>query len=419
MTLAQLQASDGQLRTVLAGTIVFPLRGLWTARGEVDANEDNPVPAGPATLILAGDNDDGRVELAGWISEGDVETFEGRATFLLVAGAGALASQALPAKTYQQAPFPVPVLSLVKDAAEETGEALDDATAEALAGVEVPRWHRAAGRSARQLYDRIAERLGYAWRATDAGAVLFTVDTWEDVDERDVGLFVTGPDDAINRTIEGTIGAAGLRPGVTLRGRRIEEAIYTLEEGGAGLRVMLRYGAGEGAGGLQGDLEAATRAAMPPLVYREPHAAAVRRQNADGTLDLQADDARIGGITAVPYKPGVVGCRLVFAEGERVRLGFEGGDEAAPYATAIDADETAAKGVARKDDQVNCGSLTVSATPDGTGGISTIAIIFQPPGSSALGPYVVTPGGPPVTVPLSGKIVTASQEVFLRGDAVG
>lgn len=54
-------------------------------------------------------------------------------------------------------------------------------------------------------------------------------------------------------------------------------------------------------------------------------------QRADGTLDLRAEDARIGSPASIPYRT-LRGLSVSVPAGARVLLGFEGGDPARPYA---------------------------------------------------------------------------------------
>ncbi len=409
MSTGILATADEREWTALCANVAFPFRGIWTVRLEVDADEDDPLLIGPATFILAADNDGEPIELIGTITEVDATTSEGRATALLVAGNGTLARAFLDARTYQQAPLEVPLSSILTDAIEESAEALDDDVA--VAGLVVSRWHRVGGMTAAQLLDRLAERSTFTWRMGDDGFVQLTIDGWLEADIEAAGFFFEGPEDAIERTIAGTVARASLRPGTTVRGRRIEEVIYTLDE--TGLRVLLRWGEGVGPGGLRGDLEESVRRALPMPAYQGMHSAIVRRQNSNGTLDLEADDPRIGGITEVPYRPGIVGCRLVIAEGKRLLLGFEDGDETQPYATSFDAMPEDGKAVARVDDPTGNGTMTFTATPDANGGIGSITIVYTPPGATA-STGLLLPNGVPVSFALKGVITLGSPEVFIR-----
>jgi hypothetical protein len=401
-----LETENGRQWTVLAGTIVFPLRGILTARLDIDADGEDPLPTGAASLLLAADGDGEPVELVGTIGADDARTFEGRAQALFVGGAGGLALERLPARTYQQAPLETEISTIVADAIEEAGEQFEIVHVDGS----VPRWHRVGDRTAAQLLDRFSERFGVGWRMSDDGIVVVAPELWPEADTDDAALLIEGPDDAINRTLAGSVGRASLRPGTSIGGRRIEEVVYSLDE--RGMRVLLRYGPGTGPGGLRGDLEEQVRAGIPPLPYREHHAATVRRQNADGTLDLEADDAAIGGLPSVPYAPGIVGCRLVIAEGERVRLAFEGGDESKPYASAWDP-ITGGEGVARLNDTVRIGTLVLApAGPTPGGPIVSIAVTYSPIGSPVQTAVIAV--GTPMTITLSGVISSASEEVFIR-----
>jgi hypothetical protein len=266
------------------------------------------------------------------------------------------------------------------------------------------------------LLDRLAELNGFTWRFSDDGLVQVAVDEWLESDVEDAGLFLEGTDNAIERCILGTVSRASIRPGTTVQGRRIEEVSYTLDE--LGLRVMLRWGDGEGVGGLRGDLEMATRQAMPEFAYYCTHEVTVRRQLTNGTLDVDADDPIIGGLTAVPYYPGIVVCRMNIIEGRRALLAFIGGDETKPAIVGFVRFEPSGRGdedvgVARVNDLVAIGSLTFTAVTDGSGGIASIAVTYTPPTGPVQVEVIVPPT--PVTINLAGVIQSGSPEVFLRG----
>jgi len=55
-------------------------------------------------------------------------------------------------------------------------------------------------------------------------------------------------------------------------------------------------------------------------------------QRADGTLDLRAEDERLGSPASIPYRT-LRGLSVEVAAGARVLLGFEAGDPARPYAS--------------------------------------------------------------------------------------
>lgn len=68
--------------------------------------------------------------------------------------------------------------------------------------------------------------------------------------------------------------------------------------------------------------------------YHALYAATVEGQAADDTLDLRPDDESIRGqgLSGVPIRHGLPGVRVRVGAGARVKLGFENGDPAKPYA---------------------------------------------------------------------------------------
>jgi hypothetical protein len=56
-------------------------------------------------------------------------------------------------------------------------------------------------------------------------------------------------------------------------------------------------------------------------------------QRADGTLDLQPEDARLPSMSQVPIRLGIPGVAVKVLAGSRVLLGFEGGDQRRPVAS--------------------------------------------------------------------------------------
>lgn len=410
----QLFVGSEEPRTILGGSIVFPLRGVWVARIEVDANEENPLSSGAVRIVVASDDELEPVELFGTIRADDVRTWAGRAQAVVVGGLGLLGRVLLPAKAYQQAPFPTPLASIALDAISECGEQFDGDESRIPSNLlEVARWHRAGGRTAAQLLDRLASLYGLSYRVADDGRLLIGLEQWSSAALEDAGFFAIGPDDGIAKVLAGSIKRASVRPGTALHdGRRIEEITYELTLDG--IQAKLRFGVGDGSGGVRGDYEAALRRALPSTTYLALHAATIRKRNADGTLDLEADNADISGVPSVPCLPGLPGCAIEPQEGDRVLLGFASGNEWAPYVAGFEQSASAMRGVARVADSVDVGSLRLIAAPDAGGGIASITMIYTPPRGSPAA-VIVAPGSP-VDIMLSGIIQTGSAEVKLRGD---
>lgn len=78
--------------------------------------------------------------------------------------------------------------------------------------------------------------------------------------------------------------------------------------------------------------------------------AKVVAQSADfRTVDVQADDSRIGNLSKVPILLGLPGCTVNIAAGCFVRLGWRGGDRRQPYVTSWESEATVTKLVANAD----------------------------------------------------------------------
>lgn len=58
----------------------------------------------------------------------------------------------------------------------------------------------------------------------------------------------------------------------------------------------------------------------------------VVQQRADGTLDLEPESSTVPSCQGVPIRHGLPGVTVEVAAGERVLLGYEGGDPSRPFA---------------------------------------------------------------------------------------
>jgi hypothetical protein len=364
---------------ILSLDLELVLRGVWTATVETG----DPAPTGAVTVELAGE--DGTVDtFAGVVRPGSGED-AGRSRLWIVGGAGGLAGQ-LVARDYT-APRGVGADLVVGRMLADLGEQL--APSSELAGLVVERWHR-GGLTGRQALTLFADRLGLDWRVLASGAVWLGVDSWPAADA--LAGFVERVDhDA--RVIHCRPDGARLRPGVTVLGERIHRVRYLLDEGG--LRAELGYGQTD-----REEFRAAIEAVLPPRVYSEIHAATVIEQRSDGTLELQADDVRIGGLSRVPLMVGAPGMRVTVAQGARVRVAFLGGSPERPIAFGLEQDMSASRGAARVGDGAAAGTLTVSG-----GGGAPALLSYTPPGG--------VPGAPTTTVQLRAVIDEGSGIVRL------
>lgn len=394
---------------IIFGSIRMPIRGVWMAFLELDMADVADTPVGPVEIQFTGNEDYPDVTLRGAITSSDAVSEEGRARVIVRAGNGSLQNKALTQRDYVKSPFDVNIALVVQDAILEAGEQPSPNIKTTLESIRVPRWHRASGATATQILDRMAQRFGVTYRFNDAGEVEVALsETFPPIAaELEKDLIKTELDDGYAKVIEVAPPMPSLRPGTTILGKRVQEITYRI---GATLRAECSY-----APTTSSELAEVVRAAAPNPLYHAVHDVIVRRQNPDGTLDVEGIDSRVGKLSNVPYATGLVGCRLVFAEGAAVRLQWRNGDETLPLVALSEMlalSESWGKAVARVGDGVVCGTLTFTAVA-GPGGIASIAVVYQPPtGSPTL--TTIVPGAP-ATLQLAGAIQTGSSEVFIRG----
>lgn len=136
------------------------------------------------------------------------------------------------------------------------------------------------------------------------------------------------------------------------------------------------------------------------LDYLAFYEARVIAQNGDGSLELRAEDARVGDLSHVAIRLGIPGVTVVTTPGARVLVGFEGGDPQRPIASFWSAGGLkelrfgGAAGVARVGDPVQ---FTLPGAPIPITGVTPA------------GPFVGTLTIPPT--PVKGKITTGSAKV--------
>jgi hypothetical protein len=148
----------------------------------------------------------------------------------------------------------------------------------------------------------------------------------------------------------------------------------------------------------------------PSIDHLTTYRAKVVAQSSDKlTVDVVADDPRIGMASKVPILLGLPDCTVAVTVGCFVRLGWRGGDPRQPYVTSWESGGSVTelkihggtKGAARVDDGVTGGTLYFVA---GTGGAS---LTYVEPGGA------VPPSGTPVA--LTGFKIAAGSSVVKVG----
>lgn len=395
---------------VLSGEIAMPRIGAWLADLALDAAP----PAGACTISVG----DGAVTFRGTAVRS--QSFRERHSVLVVGGAGGLSGY-IPHRHHRAIPLETPLKAILADA----GEALS-ATADATTlRQRLDAWSRRAG-TAGDALTALLDDVGASWRVLDDGTVWVGAETWPAVT---VAMQTTG-DGGTADSAEVATDLPVLRPGVTVGGRKVSTAIHRFEPSRVRTRLLFER---SGVDRLRGALFGLARQALAAVDYHPSYAATVVQQQGNGDLEVRIEDDRFRrtdggtGTAGVKVWPGVPGISYVLRKGTRVLVGFLNGRGNAPIVTGwrsgtpervtLEADrinmgENATRGVARMEDTANVGALVFApAPPPATGGGT---ITYVPPGGGA--PVVVALGGtvtiPPVTIPLTAVIDSASSKSF-------
>lgn len=129
--------------------------------------------------------------------------------------------------------------------------------------------------------------------------------------------------------------------------------------------------------------------ASPEYLLLGRYRATVVSQNADRSLEVQAEDSRIGGMKNVPMRLPIPNCDVIVAPGAVVLLCFEGGDRGKAYCapewesgaslTQLSIG-SAAEPVATKTDILNIIASLNAAVCGGSGGPLAFTVVPLPTG---------------------------------------
>lgn len=380
----------GDPQAVLRGDLILPRTGNWTAHLELERE----AMAGQVVLRWLG------TDLQGYVLSGGEH--EGRYQALIVGGAGGLWKE-LPAKGHvNQAQGRAIIEAILREAGEQLAT---DSDAAVLAQ-SVPAWVRMAG-AAGEALDLITRTIGAIWRIRPDGRVWVGQDRWTEQAPADLELLEGDP---AQETAELAPEQLAPLPGQVLGGRKVGVVRFAIELDSH--RARLWYQAEGAHDPLKAGFYQLAREALRGVDYLAAYPCKVRVQRSDGTLDVEPDSQRIPPMTGVRYRGPCQGAKLSVAPNTRALLGFEGGDPRYPFISLWDMGD-GDKSVARVDDQVDCGTLTLTVTGGGASP-AVLAGTYQSPLAGAP-PLTVASGVP---IPIKGKILTGSPHIALKAGMV-
>lgn len=265
------------------------------------------------------------------------------------------------------------------------GEALSTTVDAALLSAPLLRWTRQAG-TVREALRLLMEHLGHQWRILADGTFWFGADALADAGLTEGDDYTVTNESPKQARDEVAIEEPIILPGQTFRSKAVEAVHYRLE---GELRATVEY---DSPNRIERRLEGIAKRATGRMAYAKPFEAKVVSQNADGSLELRSLDDSVPNLSKVPYMRGAPGLTLTVNVGAVVKLEFLNGDPTRPVVTGYGSDgldhikvNGGNKNVARVDDTVDMGTLTI------TGGPSPVAGTYTPPVGS---PVTITAGVP-------------------------
>lgn len=355
--------------------------GAWHAELEASFDGTDPTPNPDGTYTLSANG----VDFVGTPVLGP-RKLVGRVKVKIVGGHGGLKTKLTP-KHYSKPS----VLTVVRDIIAECGEVLSGANDTAQIDQQIPSWERTESPAGRCL-TLVLDQLGLIWRVLRDGTIWIGKEeypaatvTYQLIDEDwSTGVIDIAPE------------APDLEPGVTLLDQQIRYVVHEIQPGSLRTAAYLQT-----PGGVMDQFLAGVR---QEIAYTKLYPSTVVAQNADLTLQLLPDDARMrgAGLDNVHIRYGLPGFEVHVREGATVMLGFEGGNPAMPYASLWD---TSANAVDYVEFKKNSTSSPFVRVGDEIEAVLPMGL----PLTTSVGPSVVT-----VVTPLK-AVITGPGNSGLRG----
>lgn len=314
-----LTTSAGPLNVIKA-EITELLEGAWTARVEVDSDDEL---SGPISLT------DGLTTWVGSIKPDRGAQEHGRFIAQLVGGTGGLAT-VLGVRNYDS-PF---ISDILADLVSDTGEGLSPETDTSVLTAQVERWSRRSGPGGLSLKQITDESSADNWRIRRDGLIWLGAETYPAVPETFDFTEITRDPSQDTITIAPEENQVLPAVGNSFLGRNVVGVVTSIDEGS--LRQVISWESGGGSDDrLLGPMKDLVDAFVGRQIdYARMYPSVVNEQNGDGTLDITPDDERVrgDGFKRVKISYGLPGVTAVVPSGGRVNLYFQNGDPKQPRA---------------------------------------------------------------------------------------
>lgn len=304
--------------TLTDAVITMPRTGAWTA--DITVAEPDADLSGRVVLDVAGGLFSGTTRRS--------QSFSGRTAARVVGGADGLRARLL-ASGYTSTTAGL-IFEGILSAVGETAAASISAS---VLATSLPRWTRLAG-SASEALDRLAAKVGASWRVLADGSIWIGAESWPaavaaDVlsEDRENGRLLLAPTSAV------------LRPGQVLDGRRIGRVVHRWTPRGLRTEAYVDRHDEALTDRVRGALEAVAERQSARRRYHATYPGRVASQSGNA-VDVVPEDPTLPELSDVPLRLGLPGVKAESLDGQRVRVAFDNGDPAAPYAATWDAGGT-------------------------------------------------------------------------------
>lgn len=315
---------------VIAGSIMMPLFGVWTADLVIDQPDGTGFEPGTQVTVMAGDG----LSLVGTVVPDRTGSYLDAVHVRLLGGAGGMASAATPKGYAQPGAY---VRDVLNQLASDAGETLSSEIAQVLSNQNLVAWTTMQSNVSSAL-DSLLEIVApnANWRITADGKLWVGDETWP-LTQAQYQIITNDPKE---RTFDLGVDTFTVVPGIDLDGvggvNRVE---HTVTDGGIRSHVWTQIADEDR--GLAGAVQALVRQEVAPLDFYAFYDAKIVKQSTDGnTVDLQPSDSRLPGLSNVALRNGVAGTVCKVSPGAFVRLGWDNGDPTKPYAQTWGGGET-------------------------------------------------------------------------------
>ncbi len=319
---------------VLAGSIVMPLRGVWTADLVIDQPDGTGFDAGTSVSIVS----EGGLTFTGTVAVDRSGDFLDAVHVRVLGGAGGMAKELSPRGYVQPGAF---VRDVLNGIAGDTGEVLSADISPALLGTNLSAWNtfqQPASEGVNVLISIVQSDA--VWRITADGKLLVVTDSWP---SKSFDFEIINHDPA-ERTYHLGVDGFEIAPGMDVENvgkvARVEHVIGT--NGHSRSHVWTQIEDND-----RGTLDAVTKIVQQQtshIDYFTLYDAKIVSQSVDlTTVDLQPGDTRLPGLSKVPLRLGIPGASAQVTPGGFIRLGWDRGNPSMPYAALWQGGETPIK----------------------------------------------------------------------------